>query len=111
MLIFYATKPLVQRRREILVKSSLAKKDKQELKELEAKIGTLPAAESAADIQAMDIIRKAAGKSIICIWFRRIWGFGGSPHPSPLPTWERGQGTSLHAIALFLLTILMAVVE
>jgi AAA15 family ATPase/GTPase len=52
--------PLVQRRREILAKSSLTKKDKQELKELEAKIGTLPAAESAADIQAMDIIRKAA---------------------------------------------------
>jgi predicted ATP-binding protein involved in virulence len=52
--------PLVQRRREILAKSSLTKKDKQELKELEAKIGTLPVAESAADIQAMDIIRKAA---------------------------------------------------
>jgi predicted ATP-binding protein involved in virulence len=52
--------PLVQRRREILAKSSLTKKDKQELKELEAKIGTLPAAESAADIQAMYIIRKAA---------------------------------------------------
>jgi AAA15 family ATPase/GTPase len=52
--------PLVQRRREILAKSSLTKKDKQELKELEAKIGNLPAAESAADIQAMDIIRKAA---------------------------------------------------
>jgi predicted ATP-binding protein involved in virulence len=52
--------PLVQRRREILAKSSLTKKDKLELKKLEAKIGTLPAAESAADIQAMDIIRKAA---------------------------------------------------
>jgi predicted ATP-binding protein involved in virulence len=52
--------PLVQRRRAILAKSSLTKKDKQELKELEAKIGTLPAAESAADIRAMDIIRKAA---------------------------------------------------
>jgi predicted ATP-binding protein involved in virulence len=52
--------PLVQRRREILAKSSLTKKDKQELKELEAKIGNLPTSESAADIQAMDIIRKAA---------------------------------------------------
>jgi predicted ATP-binding protein involved in virulence len=52
--------PLVQRRRAILAKSSLTKKDKQELKELEAKIGTLPTAESAADIRAMDIIRKAA---------------------------------------------------
>jgi predicted ATP-binding protein involved in virulence len=52
--------PLVERRRAILAKSSLTKKDKQELKELEVKIGTLPTAESAADIQAMDIIRKAA---------------------------------------------------
>jgi predicted ATP-binding protein involved in virulence len=52
--------PLVQRRRETLAKSSLTRKDKQELKELEAKIGNLPTAESAADIQAMDIIRKAA---------------------------------------------------
>jgi predicted ATP-binding protein involved in virulence len=52
--------PLVERRRTILAKSSLTKKDKQELKELEAKIGNLPTAESAADIQAMDIIRKAA---------------------------------------------------
>jgi predicted ATP-binding protein involved in virulence len=52
--------PLVQRRHTILAKSSLTKKDKQELKELEAKIGNLPAAESAADIRAMDIIRKAA---------------------------------------------------
>jgi AAA15 family ATPase/GTPase len=52
--------PLVQRRRTILAKSSLTKKDKQELQELEVKIGNLPAAESAVDIQAMDIIRKAA---------------------------------------------------
>jgi predicted ATP-binding protein involved in virulence len=52
--------PLVERRRTILAKSYLTKKDKQELKELEAKIGNLPTAESAADIQAMDIIRKAA---------------------------------------------------
>jgi predicted ATP-binding protein involved in virulence len=52
--------PLVQRRRAILAKSTLTKKDKQELKGLEAKIGNLPSAESAADIQAMDIIRKAA---------------------------------------------------
>jgi predicted ATP-binding protein involved in virulence len=52
--------PLVERRRTILAKSSLTKKDKQELKELEAKIGSIPTAESAADIQAMDIIRKAA---------------------------------------------------
>jgi predicted ATP-binding protein involved in virulence len=52
--------PLMQRRREILAKSTLTKKDKKELQELELKIGNLPMAESAADIQAMDIIRKAA---------------------------------------------------
>jgi transcriptional regulator with XRE-family HTH domain len=52
--------PFMQRRREILAKSTLTKKDKKELQELELKIGNLPMAESAADIQAMDIIRKAA---------------------------------------------------
>jgi predicted ATP-binding protein involved in virulence len=52
--------PLIQRRHAILGKSSLSKKDKLELKELEAKIGNLPTSESAADIRAMDIIQKAA---------------------------------------------------
>jgi predicted ATP-binding protein involved in virulence len=52
--------PLIQRRHAILGKSSLSKKDKLELKELEAKIGNLPTSESAADVRAMDIIQKAA---------------------------------------------------
>jgi predicted ATPase len=52
--------PLIQERRKILAKSTLTKKDKQKLQELEAKIGSLPTSESPADIQAMDIIRKAA---------------------------------------------------
>jgi energy-coupling factor transporter ATP-binding protein EcfA2 len=52
--------PLIQERRKILAKSTLTKKDKQKLQELETKIGSLPTAESPADIQAMDIIRKAA---------------------------------------------------
>jgi predicted ATP-binding protein involved in virulence len=52
--------PLMQRRRELLSKSSLTKKDQQELKKLEEKIGYLPTAESPEDIQAMEIIRQAA---------------------------------------------------
>jgi predicted ATP-binding protein involved in virulence len=52
--------PLIQERRKILAKSTLTKKDKQKLQELETKIGSLSTAESPADIQAMDIIRKAA---------------------------------------------------
>jgi predicted ATP-binding protein involved in virulence len=52
--------PLMQRRRKLLSKSKLTAKDKRELAELEAKIGTIPAAESPEDIRAMDIIRKAA---------------------------------------------------
>lgn len=52
--------PFIQRRREILAKPSLTKQDEQDLKELEAKIGVLPTAETSEDIRAMDIIRKAA---------------------------------------------------
>jgi predicted ATP-binding protein involved in virulence len=52
--------PLMQRRRELLSKSSLTKKDQQELTKLEEKIGHLPTAESPEDIQAMDIIHQAA---------------------------------------------------
>jgi energy-coupling factor transporter ATP-binding protein EcfA2 len=52
--------PFIQRRREILAKPSLTKKDEKELKELEVKIGVLPSAETIEDIRAMDIIRKAA---------------------------------------------------
>jgi predicted ATP-binding protein involved in virulence len=52
--------PLLQRRRQLLAKSTLTKKDRAELQELETQIGRIPTAESPADIQAMDIIRKAA---------------------------------------------------
>jgi predicted ATPase len=55
-----AIEPLIQRRRELLGKPSLTRKDEQELKQLEQQIGYLPTAESPTDIQAMDIIRKAA---------------------------------------------------
>jgi hypothetical protein len=34
----------------------------------------------------------------------RIWGFGGSPHPSPLPSGERGQETSLNVDDSFFTT-------
>jgi hypothetical protein len=47
---------LLQRRRTILAKGTLTKKDRTELQTLEAQIGRLPP----ADIQATDIIRKAA---------------------------------------------------
>ena len=52
--------PLLQRRKEILTKPKLTVSDRAELKELEAKIGTLPTAETSEDIKAMDIIRRAA---------------------------------------------------
>lgn len=52
--------PLLQRRKEILTKPKLTASDRAELKELEAKIGTLPTAETSEDIKAMDIIRRAA---------------------------------------------------
>ncbi len=52
--------PLLQRRKELLTKPKLTESDRTELKELEAKIGTLPTAETSEDIKAMDIIRRAA---------------------------------------------------
>ena len=52
--------PLLTRRQEILSKPKLSKADKVELKDLEAKIGSLPTAETSEDIKAMDIIRRAA---------------------------------------------------
>uniref|UniRef100_A0ACD5GVC4 AAA family ATPase n=1 Tax=Desertifilum tharense IPPAS B-1220 TaxID=1781255 RepID=A0ACD5GVC4_9CYAN len=52
--------PLLNRRQELLSKSRLSKADKAELKELEAKIGSFPTAETPDDIKAMDIIRRAA---------------------------------------------------
>jgi len=52
--------PWLKRRKEILTKPHLTEADKAELKKLEAKIGTLPTAETPEDIKAMDIIRRAA---------------------------------------------------
>ena len=52
--------PMLTRRQEILSKPKLSKADKAELKDLEAKIGALPTAETSEDIKAMDIIRRAA---------------------------------------------------
>ncbi len=48
---------LLEQRRQILSKAKLGEEDKTQLKTLEAEIGDLPTAE---DIQAMDIIRRAA---------------------------------------------------
>jgi predicted ATP-binding protein involved in virulence len=50
----------ILRRRELLAKSKLTKKDQAELKQLEEQIGSLPTGESQVDIRAMDIIRRAA---------------------------------------------------
>jgi len=51
---------LLEQRRQILSKASLSEADQTELKKLEEEIGDLPTAESADDIEAMDIIRRAA---------------------------------------------------
>ncbi|MCX7112965.1 MAG: TIR domain-containing protein [Proteobacteria bacterium] len=51
---------LLERRRQILSKAELTEDDQAELKRLEAEIGDLPTAETAEDIEAMDIIRRAA---------------------------------------------------
>jgi predicted ATP-binding protein involved in virulence len=51
---------LLEQRRKILSKPKLSKADQAELKKLKADIGDLPTAETPEDIQAMDIIRRAA---------------------------------------------------
>ncbi len=51
---------LLEQRRQILSKAKLGAEDHAQLKSLEAKIGDLPTAETADNIQAMDIIRRAA---------------------------------------------------
>ena len=51
---------LLEKRRQILTKAELTKDDQAELKQLEAEIGDLPTAETVEDIEAMNIIRKAA---------------------------------------------------
>lgn len=50
----------MKERNKILGKSRLTKKDHARLKELEAQIGELPTGETPEDIEAMDIIRRAA---------------------------------------------------
>jgi len=52
--------PWLKRRQEILTKAKITQSERAELKELEAKIGTLPTAETSEDIRAMDILRRAA---------------------------------------------------
>lgn len=51
---------LLAERKKILAKGKLTKKDKEKLRQLEEKIGPLPAGETPEDIEAMDIIRRAA---------------------------------------------------
>jgi len=52
--------PLLKRREEILTKPKLTPKDKAELKAIAEQIGHLPTGETPEDIQAMDVIRRAA---------------------------------------------------
>lgn len=52
--------PLIAERNRILSKSRLTKKDRERLRKLEAEIGPIPFAETKTDIEAMDIIRRAA---------------------------------------------------
>lgn len=51
---------LMAERTKLLSKAKLTKKDEARLKKLEAEIGDLPAGESPRDMEAMDIIRRAA---------------------------------------------------
>ena len=51
---------LLEKRRQILSKATLSETDQAEFRKLEAEIGDLPTAETAEDIEAMDIIRRAA---------------------------------------------------
>lgn len=51
---------LIEERNRILGKARLTKKDEQRLKELDARIGNLPTGETPQDMEAMDVIRRAA---------------------------------------------------
>jgi ABC-type multidrug transport system ATPase subunit len=51
---------LLEERTKILSKSRLTKKDKQRLDEIEEKVGALPTGETQEDMEAMDVIRRAA---------------------------------------------------
>ncbi len=52
--------PALEERQKILSKARLTKVDEKRLAELEAQIGDLPTGETPEDLQAMDIIRRAA---------------------------------------------------
>ena len=52
--------PALEERKKILAKSRLTKADEKRLAALEAEIGDLPTGETPEDLQAMDIIRRAA---------------------------------------------------
>lgn len=52
--------PALEERKKILAKSRLTKADEKRLAALEAQIGDLPTGETPEDLQAMDIIRRAA---------------------------------------------------
>ena len=52
--------PLLKRREEILSQAHLTEADEAELKSLSQQIGALPTADNLRDIEAMDIIRRAA---------------------------------------------------
>jgi predicted ATP-binding protein involved in virulence len=54
------TDRLLDERTKILSKSKLTKKDRERLKKLEEEIGELPTGETPEDIEAMDVIRRAA---------------------------------------------------
>lgn len=51
---------LLAERAKILAKSRLTKKDRARLEQIEAEVGSLPTGETPADMEAMDIIRRAA---------------------------------------------------
>ncbi len=53
-------KELQKQRRKLLSKAKLTATDKKKLKDIESKMGDLPAAETPEDIEAMNIIRRAA---------------------------------------------------
>jgi len=54
------TEKLLEERTKILSKARLTKKDRERLKELEEEIGPLPTGETPEEIEAMDVIRRAA---------------------------------------------------
>jgi len=53
---------LEEKRTALLAKARLTKADKEELQDIEEKLGDLPTADTPEDIEAMDIIRRAAKK-------------------------------------------------